>query len=502
MGLRIEVALLAGRYAAANPATGLGEFPPHPARCFAALTAAWAAQHPTDSTEADALRWLERQPAPTITARPVAWRGTVGHFVPVNDDTLTQSDRRGGFTAAMKLLPVERKRTPRDSCPSSRVDNDLIVFTYPTRPPSAVFAALERLAGRVTRVGSAESFAACRVLPGTSATPDWVPCDSHTAQRTAVRVCYRGMFDALAARHDSWMNGAERGPLPADQQFYAPTVPLPADASVEVSASFHNGGAWIALEVLGPGRHRGHLGAAAIGKALRSAVMSHASQPPHPVIHGHAPDGSPTRSAHAMWLTLPHVGGAHGDGTVKAVAVVLPAGCDDDAHAAVLASLQAWERSQPGRSLRLLLGAAGTIGVRLPADPAELSAAGRLSTWSGPARVWVSATPLALPARSAPKLASRTPSDRRTARSGLTSAVHKACINVGLPEPRQVVFSRAPLLRGAVHGADWPLYRGRWPVHAAVEFDEPVAGPVVVGDGRHVGLGLMRPTRSLPTLDQ
>ena len=496
MGLRIEVALLAGRYAAADPATGLAEFPPHPARCFAALTAAWAHNDPTDAAEADALRWLERQPAPTITAQRTANRAPVGRYVPVNDNTLTQADRKHGITAAMKSLPVERKTAPRESCPSVGIDGDLIVFYFDSAPPEGIFAALERLAGRMTRLGSAESLAACRARRGALPAADWTPCASDDPSRVALRVCYRGMFGALTRRHENWLNGSERGPLPSEQCFYAPTAPTPVWAA-DQSVTPINAGVWIALEVTGPARRRGHLGAAAMGKALRDALIGHAPQPPHPVIHGHNPDGSPARFAHAMWLTLPYVGN-RGDGTTKAMAVVLPTNSGNDAQAAVSAALSAWERSEAGGPLRLLLGAAGTVELRRPRHESELPGAGRRNAWDGPARVWVSVTPLALPARSAPKLSSSTPSDRRTAETGLARALGNACENVGLPAPRQAFFSRSPLTRGAVHASEWAHYRGRWPVHAAVEFDEPVNGPVVLGDARHFGLGLMRPAAQMP----
>ncbi|MDQ1288045.1 MAG: CRISPR-associated protein Csb2, partial [Actinomycetota bacterium] len=69
---------------------------------------------------------------------------------------------------------------------------------------------------------------------------------------------------------------------------------------------------------------------------------------------------------------------------------------------------------------------------------------------------------------------------------------------VGLPDPIDVETSRQPLLPGAVRlrPADLPRRaRGRLFRHVAVTFDRPVAGPVLVGAGRYLGVGLLAPVR-------
>ena len=91
---------------------------------------------------------------------------------------------------------------------------------------------------------------------------------------------------------------------------------------------------------------------------------------------------------------------------------------------------------------------------------------------------------------------------RREEMAGLIAA---ACANIGLPEPQVVVADKHSALEGAPSA--WPSARApawmRWRLpatlasraltHAVIRFDKPVQGPVMLGAGRFVGLGLCRP---------
>lgn len=62
--LAIEIELLTGRYAAtAHNDRGRGEWPPHPARFYSALVAAFHDNDNADQAERAALLWLEQQDA-------------------------------------------------------------------------------------------------------------------------------------------------------------------------------------------------------------------------------------------------------------------------------------------------------------------------------------------------------------------------------------------------------------------------------------------------------
>ena len=77
--------------------------------------------------------------------------------------------------------------------------------------------------------------------------------------------------------------------------------------------------------------------------------------------------------------------------------------------------------------------------------------------------------------------------------------IGQACRRVGLPEPARVIVAPAPLVAGsqpARRFAPFPRREGRLRrvlVHAELQFETPVAGPILLGAGRFLGLGLFRP---------
>ena len=72
------------------------------------------------------------------------------------------------------------------------------------------------------------------------------------------------------------------------------------------------------------------------------------------------------------------------------------------------------------------------------------------------------------------------------------------------PSPPPSLFPMDPFISGVRPASHFPAFppRGRDErpiarrlVHVSVAFDQPVAGPLVLGAGRYFGLGLMRPVR-------
>jgi CRISPR-associated protein Csb2 len=110
----------------------------------------------------------------------------------------------------------------------------------------------------------------------------------------------------------------------------------------------------------------------------------------------------------------------------------------------------------------------------------------------------VSATPIAL---------DRNPGDLYSIDSGQAEEAHReaaatiarACINIGLPTPAAVTVLPSITMPGVAKARQFPPFPTepgkvrRVKVHAVVRFHEPVLGPVVLGAGRFLGMGLMRP---------
>ena len=213
----IEVHFLTGRYVAtSHNDRRVGEWPPHPARLFSAMVAAWAEAEEPDPEERSALEWLEGLESPAIAASDAVPRRTVSHFVPVNDPSVVErgsreqrtarvyelSDRihealvaSGGEVASavgrlQERLAEERRiakakwRTGKEAekaaaamLPEGRWKQErafpsmvphephvTYVWTHRKAGASTATATLDRLLQRVTRLGHSSSLVSCRVV--------------------------------------------------------------------------------------------------------------------------------------------------------------------------------------------------------------------------------------------------------------------------------------------------------------------------------------------------
>lgn len=87
--LAIEITFLTGRYVASSHYDrNRPEWPPHPARVFSALVAAWAESEDRPEQGRRVLEHLETLGPPDIAASGATERTVVTHYVPVNDVTV------------------------------------------------------------------------------------------------------------------------------------------------------------------------------------------------------------------------------------------------------------------------------------------------------------------------------------------------------------------------------------------------------------------------------
>lgn len=500
MPVAIEITFGTGRYVAADATDRTKpEWPPHPARLFSALVEAWAkyGSVPPDVGERSALEWLERQPPPTIFEPGGSHRHAVGLFVPVNNETSpSKEDGQRGVTKWWTLLPEERKRTPRHSMPSTMVGADgRVVFAWPHSDPSTDDRqALAGIVGRVTRLGHSSSFVACRLVDDPP-DPVWIPRDGSAGSEFSLRALHAGMLEALVARHESYLDtGLRNSPIPSSTAFYAHARgPVPASIPSALDAD----GEWILFELERSSRQVSSARAAPLAKALRGAIISHCSGTAPRLLVGKDADGRPTSSPHALFLSLPFVGHHYADGTVKGLVMLLPNDSDEVERKQVLRAVGAWRAASGDGPLDLRLSSRAVLGLRLVPDfeGSDTVALDRLR-WSRASRRWASVTALALP-RDARQLTHGSPSDMRRAWRRAEEAVGDACRFAGLPEPASVSVGFDPPVRGGSHTSDYPAFvqsgRKRLQLHAVVEFEQAVAGPMILGSGRFRGLGLMLP---------
>lgn len=553
--LAIEIELLGGRYAAtAHNDRSQAEWPPHPARFYSALVAALHDHEPCDPEERAALEWLEALPPPALDV-DLSVTGQVGRrevrsvFVPVNDVTLVgdpeqevresarkvaaleseppgksrdtalrkarkelekreealaqflkrqqEIDGAPGARAlgiAVSLLPERRTRQER-TFPVVLPERPTFAFLWPGADASAHRPALARLCERVTRLGHSSSLVRC-ALSEEARSPSLVPGPEGDFVLRTVGPGQLGHLEAAYARHQA----VEGRVLPARPQRYR----RPEAEQAQIPASIFSD-EWIVFERIGGHRPLASR-AADVTHALRLAVLGGADPGALPsVLSGLDASGSPAAGPHLAFMACPFVGHEHADGSIQGLSIVLPQGLGEPERRLLLQRLGALERDRgaPDEQYAFDLEAGerpggGLLRLRLQRVEVSTRDALRTSRWCRPARRFLTATPIVLD-RYPGNLRSNLDRTAHKAAAEAERSIADSCERIGLPRPLEVSVSLAPLLPGAQHVrefAPWPPTPGRprrTRVHAEILFAEPVRGPVLLGAGRYLGLGLCLP---------
>lgn len=540
----IEVNFLTGRYVAtAHHDRRQSEWPPHPARLFSALVATWADSDHPDPDERRALEWLESQPPPGIRVPDATPRSVVTHFVPVNDARIIapssylkrvdrvddlcekiaeakaagqpkqlkslrtnlrkQRDVSGivsstGSTpveSAIDLLPPGWLSTPGHmrsgqarAYPSMTLSEPRVTYVWSTYAEESVGEALDGLCSRLSRLGHSSSLVSCRTVQS-HPPPNLRPGEG----ARVIRGVRPGQLLALRREH-----AKHKGSKPRTMPF---TPVRYRESATDESPSIvrpDTAGEWLVLAFQPRSRRLPSTRTVEVATVLRGAVFHHAADPLPEGLSGHRNDGRPSASPHVGFLTLPWVGNEHADSRLMGVAINLPECLDDPSRRAALRSIGTWEKAQD--PLLLKLGKNGTIAMERIVGPAPLVSL-RRSRWSRSSRRWATATPIALPTHPG-ALGRGTAAARSKAWGRAEQAIVDSCRHVGLPEPVAIVGSLAPLIPGVRPAPSFPAFRQRGKggspvarrlVHASLIFEHPVGGPLVLGAGRYLGLGLMMP---------
>lgn len=223
------------------------------------------------------------------------------------------------------------------------------------------------------------------------------------------------------------------------------------------------------------------------------------------VLLGHDESDQPVAEPHLAILPLPSVLGPHPDGRVRRV-VLAGFGCTDDPNRRAIVELA--HVLLHGRELRD--NGRGT-GVVLGTEPDGQW----LRTITRRSRSWVTVTPMVQAAKEltssewrrlltarraaneAPQEVARLEERLRSRRLELVERSLRQAIGEQGARVVSIEFGSGGPIAG-VHTA--PQYRangylGETPrLHLRVIFDRPVAGPIAVGRGRHVGFGVLWPS--------
>lgn len=512
------------------------EWPPHPARLFMALAAAYFETQSSDSLAhvADprraALEWLEQQDSPRVLASEAVVRTPVTVYVPVNDSTKTD-----------QLLPAARSRQPRHF-PARIPDRDLVHYVFDGEIDAATAEGLEHVATEVVRVGHSSSLTQVWVEPKFEFPAalvedeyliEYTPADdSAGAQRW--RVISPGMLTSLEASYNAAAideyaaleaaigesKGKEKaelksqmaerfpGGMPSSQRPQATLtigyVRRPNPMHAPAASIFDPNMLVLAMhDAPQIGLESTLQLAGAVRKKIHDAFPDRTSPE---WLGGHRADGTPATAAHMAIVPLPFVGHPHADGHLLGIGLVFPLAVPERERAIALRKL--FERSEDGEwMLHLRLNEFRRLTGREPNCDISLVREQRLTppqtlnirTWTAASSVWETVTPIALDRF--PKVDRE--KDRSAWHEEVAEIIAGSCENIGLPRPGAIHVHHNAFVSGVSKarptGGGFPTMRpregkpARFQVHARIEFDVPVVGPVILGAGRFVGYGFCRP---------
>ena len=224
--------------------------------------------------------------------------------------------------------------------------------------------------------------------------------------------------------------------------------------------------------------------------ALRGMLLRACDAPGNPLpewFTGHGPDGRPSANPHMALVPLPWVGWPHSDGTIAGLAVLPPRGHDPREIRRVLRPALMDGATGTARRNRLFDGTLFDCAV-VHDDREHLPADLDPRPWTAVSRAWASVTPVVLDRHF----------DGRDRWHRAAESVKDMCVRIGLPRAGEVLLQPVSLVEGVPNARDFPemARRGdggrRAQNHAVVIFDEPVAGPLLLGAGRFRGYGLCR----------
>jgi len=482
--LCIEVHFLAGRYHGKADDGRAAQWPPNPHRLLQALIAAGnLGFRRTEFSDAkkEALRWLERRPAPEIVAPHECAASALRLYVPNND--LDKVARAWAAGKEPEKQPNEL-RTDKDLRPH-RLDSDATVrflwpiedFEWPAAHPHAEILCGEAAHLHALGLGIDLVAARGRILAGAEKASllgeVWIP-----EEGIGWRVTIEGSLDELLLRHEdqqsrlqfagggrkSWVT-APAPPSVYDEVRYVRRVagrrrPVHLFSLDNGNDGFRSFDPRSTMEVAAWLRHAAHQRAKTLG--LNPAFVER-------FVCGHGEDES-AKNDRFSYVPLPTLPAKGRDGRIRRAMLAEPFGSVNLAARDVVRSLS---------GAPLVDEKTGEIVAELRAEPFPDTITNRYIRKS---RQWGTVTPLVLPGRD----------DYRSAKAH--ALVLKALSQAGYTTPvSEIHLQREPVFSGAEMAGAYrvPAYLKSFPrTHAVITFDQEIWGPVAIGGGRHIGLGI------------
>lgn len=445
----------------------LPEWPPSPARLFAALVSGGGTgEHNRIGTDDEELRKLERATPPLIAASSLdsAPASRLQDRFVVLDTKHKNRVQEYPARKAGLVRPGDRT-APR---------SPYVTYCWPELElTEQEELALRRRAARVGYLGCADS--PVRLGINQESPIDdrlmWRPDDDGTAP---ISVPYPGYLGVLDRAFEEFRGGGS--PRAAGIRRVRVAYRDPQEPVMSGSATST---IWLSLD-----RSVGYRRVLHVGEALRGALLSSFDSSgfgtPPPLLHGH---GIEPGSQHARFLPLPNVGNEYARGQIMGAAIWLPADTDPDLVEAVRVAI--------ARVQNLHLKGGRSIGVELRDPGAVRPWTTNPRRWTTESNVFVSAFPVV---------------HERFGKLTAANAVEVIgawCENAGLPRPIEAMAQKPSFFDGLPRLAARDVRRSNsesYPFsNVWIRFDKTLVGPLAIGRGRSFGLGLLVPA---PDSDQ
>ena len=521
--LRISVHFHDDRY------HGSGDWPPSPARLFQALIAAVALPK-LDTNKRDALKWLETLDAPTIAA-PAAHNGqNVNLYVPNND-----LDAKGGDIRRI----AEVRRATKRIRPRLFDTATPLIYLWRFDGDDGHAKCICDIANGLYQLGRGVdmAWATGNLVDATKAEeqlhnyPGAIYRPSQSGKEFVLDCPVRRSLDSLEMRHQA--NAERFSRVNGNTQFASAPRPFFHPVAYNCPSTYR------LFEL----RHTTERGApfatwplnetAALTQILRGSdggngqpesgafarlVKHFKREVVEKILIGRNATEA-DKAQRVRIIPLPSIGHVHADPAIRRVLVEVPPNCP------IQADDVAWSFTGLEITAPVIHEETGEVLT----SPVELVGADDRSmlTHYGvekecTARLWHSITPLALPERAArrridpnalnaeaasrlrgePGAAAKTGSERAQEEAAAIRAVQAALRHAGVASKAfDIHVQREPFDRRGLRaetfapGTRFPKER-LW--HVALRFERPVAGPLLLGDGRYLGLGLMAPPEANP----
>jgi CRISPR-associated protein Csb2 len=479
---------------------GMSEWPPSPARAFQALVAGSARGNALSDESRRALEWLEQQPAPTIAAPQVRAGQRIDTYVPNNDaDTLAGDLTRVGEIRVKKAIR-----------PQLLEGDSAFIYAWPIAQSSTKLERLLMTAEHVYQFGRGVDMAwACAELLDDTTLDERLAAHRGTLHvptllhgQCTLACPTSGSLDSLGRRHAAQAKrlrsegeGRELRYLftqPSKPHFIAVTYDAAKSCRVfelRRASDADQLYPWPMTK------------AVALVERIRDALaerlrrgLPESAQTIERLIVGRSAEavGAAPIEQRIRILPLPSIGHEHADRAIRRVAVEVPAG------GALTAADVYWACS----GLETHDATSGEL------DPFVLTVgedSQMLRHYVTPARRWRTVTPAVLPETARRRRIeptrqreeAKTAAERDAEEQRAVAAVRSALRHTGVrARPVTIRVQREPFeAKGArvePFSINTRFAKERlW--HVEVEFADTIEGPLALGDGRFLGLGLAAP---------